>query len=191
MRSPTTCGRALRSIDACLALTPEQLETTVPGTYGSILQTVRHLVEGDSSYLSFTSGERTPLIDEVHVGLPELRAAMEGHGATWSRLLGGDPDPDAVLREVDETDGYERDAPMSIRPRRRCSTGPIIGARSAPPSRRSAWNRRPSTSGTSANRTAAWSRSQPRPDADRPAPRLCRTFAAWRRGAARCADGDP
>src|SRR2546426_2348238 len=48
--------------------------------------------------------------------------------------------------------------------RRRCTTGPIIGARSAPSSRRSAWNRRPSISGTSANRKAASSRSHPRPE---------------------------
>ena len=32
----------LRVIDVCLELSPEQLETTVPGTYGSILDTVRH-----------------------------------------------------------------------------------------------------------------------------------------------------
>ena len=42
----------LRLIDTCLALSPEQLETSVPGTYGSILETMRHLVGGDSSYLS-------------------------------------------------------------------------------------------------------------------------------------------
>ena len=34
----------LTIIDTCSALTPEQLETTVPGTYGSILDTVRHTV---------------------------------------------------------------------------------------------------------------------------------------------------
>ena len=33
-----------RLIDACLALDPEQLGTTVPGTYGSIIETMRHLV---------------------------------------------------------------------------------------------------------------------------------------------------
>ena len=29
----------IRIIDACLALEPGQLETTVPGTYGSIIET--------------------------------------------------------------------------------------------------------------------------------------------------------
>jgi uncharacterized damage-inducible protein DinB len=104
----------LRLIDACLALSPDQLGTAAPGTYGSILETARHLVGADSSYLFVTSGERTPLIDEDHMGLSELRAAMERNGAAWSRLLGEDLDPDAVLvRRRD--DGSETHAPVSIR----------------------------------------------------------------------------
>ena len=34
-------------IDACLELDDEQLATDVPGTYGSILDTMRHLVGAD------------------------------------------------------------------------------------------------------------------------------------------------
>jgi uncharacterized damage-inducible protein DinB len=104
----------LRLIDTCLELGPEQLDTAVPGTYGSILDTMRHLVGADSSYLFVTSGERTPRIDEDRMGLPELRAAMQANGAAWSRLLGEDLDPDAVLvRHRD--DGSETRAPMGIR----------------------------------------------------------------------------
>jgi uncharacterized damage-inducible protein DinB len=105
----------LRLVDACLPLSPQQLETAVPGTYGSIIETLRHLVRGDSSYLFALSRERVPLIDDDHMGLPELRAAMEDHGASWSRLLAQDLDPDALLKEIDEDDGYERDATISIR----------------------------------------------------------------------------
>ncbi len=104
----------LRSIDACLALSPDQLGTTVPGTYGSMLETQRHLVGADSSYLFVTSGGSNALIDEDRMDLPELRAVMEGHGAAWSRLLAEDLDPDAVLvRRRD--DGSETHAPMGIR----------------------------------------------------------------------------
>ncbi len=104
----------LRLVDACLPLSPQQLGTAVPGTYGSILETVRHLVGADSSYLFTMTGERTPLIDEDHMGLPELRAAMEGHGAAWSWLLAQDLDPDTVfVRHRD--DGSETHAPMGIR----------------------------------------------------------------------------
>lgn len=49
------------------------------------------------------------------MGLPELRAAMERNRDAWSRLLGDDLDPDLVLREVDEDDGYQKHAPMGIR----------------------------------------------------------------------------
>jgi len=104
----------LHVIDACLALSPEQLETAVPGTYGSILDTVRHLVGADSSYLFVIGGERTSLIDEDRMDLSELTAVMEEHRDAWSRLVAQDLDPDAVLvRRRD--DGSETHAPMSIR----------------------------------------------------------------------------
>ncbi len=105
---------SVRLIDSCLALSPEQLGTVVPGTYGSILETIRHLVGADASYLFVLSGERTPLIDEDHMDVPALRAQMEGHGAAWSQILAQDPDPDTVLvRRRD--DGSETHAPVGIR----------------------------------------------------------------------------
>ena len=76
----------LRLIDACLALSPEQLGTAVAGTYGSIIETVRHLVAADSWYLFVMTGERTALTEADQMDLRELRAAMEGHRAAWSRL---------------------------------------------------------------------------------------------------------
>jgi len=104
----------LRVIDACLALSPEQLETAVPGTYGSILDTVRHLVGADSSYLSVIGAGRTSRIDEDHMDLHELRATMEGHREAWVRVVAQDLDPDAVLvRRRD--DGSETHAPLGIR----------------------------------------------------------------------------
>ena len=104
----------LRVLDACLELTPAQLDTAVPGTYGSILDTMRHLVGVDCSYLFVATGERTPLIDEDHMDLRQLRDVMQGNGAAWSVLIGDAPDPDTVLvRRRD--DGSETHAPVSIR----------------------------------------------------------------------------
>ena len=101
---------SLRLIDVCLPLSAEQLGTTVPGTYGSILDTTRHLVGSDASYLFVTSGQRTPRIDEDHMDLPELRATMERHGPAWSSVLAGALDPDTILvRHRD--DGSETRAP--------------------------------------------------------------------------------
>ena len=104
----------LRLLDACRDLGPEQLQTAVPGTYGSILDTVRHLVGSDSWYLFTITGGRTPRIDEDHMDLPELRAAMEADGAAWSSFLAGDPDPDSVV-VTHRDDGSETSAPASIR----------------------------------------------------------------------------
>ncbi|MGZ3641109.1 MAG: DinB family protein [Candidatus Limnocylindrales bacterium] len=103
-----------RLIDACLALGPEQLATSVPGTYGSILDTMRHLVGGDASYLFVLTGGRVPMIDEDQMDLAQLRSTMEGNGAAWSSLLAQELDPDLVLvRHRD--DGSESGAPMGIR----------------------------------------------------------------------------
>jgi Uncharacterized protein conserved in bacteria len=104
----------LRLIDACLVLGPEQLRTEVPGTYGSILETQRHLVGADVSYLFSLTGGRIPRIDEDRMNLPDLRAAMEGNGAAWSDLLGEDPDPDTMITRRRD-DGSETHAPMGIR----------------------------------------------------------------------------
>jgi uncharacterized damage-inducible protein DinB len=104
----------LRLLDVCLTLGPEQLGTSVPGTYGSILDTARHLVGADASYLFAMTGGSTPRIDEERMGLAQVRTVMEGHAAAWSGLLEQDPDADEVIvRRRD--DGSETHAPMSIR----------------------------------------------------------------------------
>ncbi len=104
----------LKLIDACLPLTPEQLATVVPGTYGSIVDTLRHLVAADASYLFVMSGGRTPPVDAEGMDLADLRAVMERHGAAWPELLAGDLDPVAVLRRRRD-DGSESHAPLGIR----------------------------------------------------------------------------
>ena len=104
----------LRLVDACLPLSPEQLGTAAPGTYGSILDTMRHLVGSDSSYMFTMTGGRTALIKEDGMDLPALRAAMEANGAAWSQLLAEDLDPDAD-RARRRDDGSESHAPMGIR----------------------------------------------------------------------------
>jgi len=105
---------SLTLIDVCLDLTPEQLATSVPGTYGSIVDTVRHLVGADASYLLVTSGGAVPRIDEESMTLPELRAEMATHGAAWNAVLDADPDPATVLTR-DRDDGTSTDAPVGIR----------------------------------------------------------------------------
>jgi uncharacterized damage-inducible protein DinB len=104
-----------RLIDACSALTSEQLTTPAPGTYGSILATLRHLVGSDRWYLSFFGGAPIgPGEEETETTLAELRSAIAGNGAAWSELLAGTIDPDAdVVEHSDE--GWEFHARTGIR----------------------------------------------------------------------------
>lgn len=107
----------LRLIDACAALTPEQLATAVPGTYGTILDTLRHLVSADSWYLHRCSGYRTPPIEddeEAAMDLAALREAVSRQAAGWRDLVAGEIDPDAVIVTSRE-DGSETHAPFGIR----------------------------------------------------------------------------
>jgi uncharacterized damage-inducible protein DinB len=104
----------LRLIDACLPLTEEQLATPVPGTFGSILNTVRHLVGADCSYLELLSGGKVANIDEEAMDLPALRAAVAANGPVWADVVAGDLDPDRVIiRRRD--DRSESHAPLGIR----------------------------------------------------------------------------
>ena len=104
----------VRLIDECLKLNPLQLETTVIGAYGSIIETARHLVGADSWYLLHMTGGALPPIDQEHMDLRELRAAMERDGVAWSRLLEGDLDPDSIV-VTRRDDGSERRDPIGNR----------------------------------------------------------------------------
>lgn len=104
----------LRLIDASAGLSPDQLATTVPGTYGSILDTIRHTVGADAAYLHVLTGGQRPLVDEEDLDLGELRTLMGANGPAWAGLLATSPDPDAdVVRHRD--DGSESHAPIGIR----------------------------------------------------------------------------
>lgn len=104
----------IQVIDACLSLDPAQLDTTVPGTYGSIIETLRHTVGGDWGYLDALTGGGLTEIDETTMDLAALRAQMIAHGPAWTALIAGDLDPDTdVVRHRD--DGTDSHAPLGIR----------------------------------------------------------------------------
>ncbi len=102
-----------RLIDECASLTPEQLETPVPGTYGSIIDTLRHLVSADCWYLTFFREEAQRLEEGVEADVAELRSAITSNGKDWMELLAGELDADA---DVDgHGDGWEFHAPLGLR----------------------------------------------------------------------------
>jgi len=104
----------LKVIDACLVLSDEQLATTVPGTYGSILDTMRHLVGADASYLHLLSDGRAAEIDEASMSLAELRPVMEANGPVWAGLVAEVGDPDRSITRVRDY-GSTSSAPLGVR----------------------------------------------------------------------------
>ncbi len=102
-----------RVLDTCEALTDEQLRTPAPGTYGPILDTLRHLVSTDGWYLTFFR-DWTNLVDEAaDVTIAELRAANTTNGEAWMELLAGEPDGETDT--VEEGDGWRFHAPAGFR----------------------------------------------------------------------------
>ena len=94
----------------------EQRDTPIPGIYGSVLQTLRHLVGGDAFSLYVLAGDENGKLDDVsQMSLAELAAATERQGPEWAELLDRDLDPETMVTEIDPDDGYQRDARIGFR----------------------------------------------------------------------------
>jgi uncharacterized damage-inducible protein DinB len=104
----------IRVLGACASLDDGQLATTVPGTYGSIIDTLRHLVGGDVFYLDVLSRPELEPFDEEGSDIPTMRAVMEAHDPAWQGLVAGDLDPTTDVIEYEDS-GYETHAPLGIR----------------------------------------------------------------------------
>src|SRR5438093_12631697 len=101
-------------LDTCAGLTLEQLAAPSPGTYGPIIDTLRHIVQADSYYLSILTDRRVELIDEDNtLAIDDLKALMEGYGDEWTALLARDLDPDEELIARGESSAFA--ATMGIR----------------------------------------------------------------------------
>ena len=104
----------LRIVDACRSLDAAQLDTAVPGTYGTILDTLRHLVGADRSYLFALTAGAIERVDEDSMDLAELDAVMDENGRAWTALLAEDLDPERIVVRRRE-DGSETHASLGIR----------------------------------------------------------------------------
>jgi uncharacterized damage-inducible protein DinB len=105
----------IRLIDACEDLTPQQLRFVVPGTRGPIIETLAHLVDGDTWDLDILGGRNLAESEDAGLELDALRRTMQRNGTRWSAFLSGPPDPDAMVTEVDPSDGFRRDATVGMR----------------------------------------------------------------------------
>ena len=103
-------------INACSGLTMDQLNAPCLGTYGSILDTLRHTVESDRWYIKrFPEGEHLPGIEEDNqMTMAEMRMAMSANGEAWLKLLERDLDPDTEL-VLRSDDGSEFHTTVGVR----------------------------------------------------------------------------
>jgi len=102
-------------IDSCGQLSPQQLQHVVPGTRGPIVETLAHIVDADSWDLAILEGLDLAEVDDVAPELGALHEAMQRNGAGWAAFLSQSPDPDAMVTEVDPTDGFRRVASTGMR----------------------------------------------------------------------------
>lgn len=103
----------LQLLESCKALTDEQLEATLSGTFGSIGNTLEHIVKAERSYFSrISTGQRHRQPEDA----PPLTIAemIESVRTTGSGLIEW-----AVKVQADDTvqinwDGTPRDVPKTI-----------------------------------------------------------------------------
>src|SRR5215216_1937293 len=84
----------LRLLDLCAGLSEAQWQASAPGTYGTVRDTLVHLLAAEQRYVTLLAGEAPPQLvheREPFPGLDGLRA-----GAAWSG--------DALIRAAAETE---------------------------------------------------------------------------------------
>jgi uncharacterized damage-inducible protein DinB len=102
----------LRLIEHCQGLNDEHLDATIPGTFGTVRDTLRHLVVAEEDYFSILTGEAVsePLPDGP-VPLDELAERIRRLGPRWEVLA---QDTDIPSREVTHEDGFRMPAAVPM-----------------------------------------------------------------------------
>jgi uncharacterized damage-inducible protein DinB len=90
-------------IELCQSLAPETLETTIPGTYGTVHATIQHLVDADAGYFRTVTGERPYGPFSEPIPLAELADHFRRLGPRWEEVI---QDPRAHDREVTTLNGW-------------------------------------------------------------------------------------
>jgi uncharacterized damage-inducible protein DinB len=102
----------LRLIEYCQSLAEEHLDATIPGTYGTIRDTLRHLVRAEEGYFWIVTRERLsePLADGPVV-LAELAERIRRLGLRWEALA---HDAEIAGRQVTTRDGWRLPAAVPM-----------------------------------------------------------------------------
>src|SRR5215208_3603491 len=82
----------------CRGLDEPTLNATVPGTYGTVIATLRHLLGAEASYLFRLTGAwpEHPWPGEEAVGLDVLAERAATLAAVWERFLAGEVDTERL-----------------------------------------------------------------------------------------------
>ena len=85
-------------IDFCAELEPGVLDWTSPGTYGTVLRTLQHLVDAETGYVvRLLQRERpTDWLEESNAGLPAIRLKANEVGEELLAFLATDWDTEAL-----------------------------------------------------------------------------------------------
>jgi uncharacterized damage-inducible protein DinB len=85
-------------LEFCHGLDEPTLASTMPGTYGTIIETLRHLVDAEASYLYRLTGAwpANPWRDDYEVGTDVLTARAAVLSATLEQVLAGDWDDERL-----------------------------------------------------------------------------------------------
>jgi uncharacterized damage-inducible protein DinB len=107
----------LRLIELCQGLADDDLDATIPGTYGTVRDTLKHIVDSEEGYLSILTRERFNSREEAEAFVPpvpplpdgpvppaELAERIRRMGPRWEALV---PDEDLPGREVTSRDGWQ------------------------------------------------------------------------------------
>jgi len=97
----------LRLLEICRDLPAELLDATTPGTFGSIRETLRHIVNSEAGYMrQLLGGGRTPWsFSEGEPDGPDsmdaMATAIRDGLATWERIADDPATPNSILTSND------------------------------------------------------------------------------------------
>jgi uncharacterized damage-inducible protein DinB len=99
----------MRLLDACEKLTDEQLDTTLPGTFGSIRATLLHWLRNEDRYVSFLRGQQPNprLTVDPFPGFEALRASAERSGSDLVEIAENLPEDPILRTKSDEGEPVE------------------------------------------------------------------------------------
>ncbi len=89
----------LRLIDYCAALAGEQLEASVPGTYGNVRDTLVHIVFNEENYVVLITGQPPESPLRVREGFPGFEALRQHALRSGEKLaqIASEIDPGLIL----------------------------------------------------------------------------------------------